>query len=101
MLIKVLVGVNHLYHLFLLMPITFFPCSCRVGNPHRQPTVSPTGPKELAAENPFFFYMPEFERSEIESWFDGNVRKNTSDGSIDIASVFPSRGCCGLQSSQT
>lgn len=77
MAIAALVDVNHLCHLFLLTPSPFFyPRSRRVGNPHRQPTVSPTGPSELAAENPMFFYMPEFERSEIESWFDGNVRKH-------------------------
>lgn len=56
----------------------YFPERCHaiisVGNPHRQPTLIPTGPKELAIENPLFFYMPEFERSEIESWFDGNTK---------------------------
>ncbi|KAF9547819.1 Bifunctional epoxide hydrolase 2 [Mortierella hygrophila] len=56
----------------------YFPERCHaiisIGNPHRQPTVSPTGTKELAAENPLFFYMPEFEGSEIESWFDGNAK---------------------------
>ncbi|KAF9125594.1 hypothetical protein BGW39_007279, partial [Mortierella sp. 14UC] len=55
----------------------YFPERCHaiisVGNPHRQPTVEPFGPKDMAAENPLFSYMPEFEQPEIEGWYDGNV----------------------------
>ncbi|KAG0287788.1 Bifunctional epoxide hydrolase 2 [Linnemannia gamsii] len=55
----------------------YFPERCHavisVGNPHRQPTVEPTGPVELVAENPLFSYVPEFEQGEIETWFNGNT----------------------------
>ncbi|KAF9102315.1 Bifunctional epoxide hydrolase 2 [Mortierella sp. GBA35] len=54
-----------------------FPQRCHavisVGNPLMPATAVAVGPKELAAKNPSFFYMPELEGPEIESWFDGKT----------------------------
>ncbi|KAF9921036.1 Bifunctional epoxide hydrolase 2 [Linnemannia zychae] len=55
----------------------YFPERCHaiisLGNPHRQPTIEPSGPNELTAENPLFGYFHDFVKPDIESWFDGNV----------------------------
>jgi hypothetical protein len=85
-------GASSFSELFLTLFFCLLQIVCRVGNPHRQPTVEPTGPVELVAENPLFSYVPEFEQGEIETWFNGNVRRKQRG---DFNCLFSySHGCC-------